>query len=225
MRSGSGSRRSLVLRNAAASLAAPSASLAAPGTRRGVAFSAARGESGNSLVELLIAVALMVTVLGALMGPMVVSARSQIRDANYASAQDSARGGLDSMVAQIRQATAILASGPNFVEINVSLNGTAYLVDYECDLPQAGTEYRECLRVAVPAGSTLPSMSTGSPVVTNLINGTPDSPVFSWGPDPNAPYYMTATVAVPASGGNKLGLTHSIVFSDGALMRNLNIGN
>jgi hypothetical protein len=30
---------------------------------------------------------------------------------------------------------------------------------------------------------------------------------------------------VPASGGNHLGLAHTIVFSDGALMRNLNVGN
>jgi hypothetical protein len=129
------------------------------------------------------------------------------------------------MVAQIRQATAVLASGPNFIEMNVSLGGTSYLVYYECDVAQGNTGYHECLRLQVPAGSALPAVSTGAPVVTNLINGTTASPVFSWGPDPVAPYYMTATISVPASGGNHLGLTHSVVFSDGALMRNLNVGN
>ena len=55
--------------------------------------------------------------------------------------------------------------------------------------------------------------------------GTPVSGVFSFGPDPVAPYYMTATIQVPASGGMNGGLTHSIMFSDGALMRNMNVGN
>jgi Tfp pilus assembly protein PilW len=182
-------------------------------------------ERGNSLIELLIAMSLLVLILGALMGPSIVSSRTQMRDDNYARAQDQARAGLDSMVAQIRQATAIVADGPNFVEMDVSLGGTSYLVDYECDVAQAGTSYRECVRVQAAAGSTLPAISAGSAVVTHLVNGTAASPVFSWGPDSIAPYYMTATVAVPASGGNHLGLAHTIVFSDGALMRNLNVGN
>jgi hypothetical protein len=109
--------------------------------------------------------------------------------------------------------------------MNVSLNGTSLLVQYECDIPQPGTSYRECVRVQAPVGGNLPSLSTGAVVVANLQNGTSTNPVFSWGPDPNAPYYMTATIQVPASGGNNIGLGHSLVFSDGALMRNLNVGN
>jgi hypothetical protein len=174
---------------------------------------------------MLVAISLGVTVMGALMGPMIVSAHSQVRDSSYAQAQDTARSQLDEMVAQIRQATAVIASGPNFVEMNVSLGGTSYLVYYECDVAQTGTPYRECVRLQVPAGSSLPAVSTGAPVITNLLNGTTSSPVFSWGPDPVAPYYMTATISVPASDGSYLGLQHSIVFSDGALMRNLNVGN
>jgi hypothetical protein len=129
------------------------------------------------------------------------------------------------MVAQIRQATAILASGSNFVEMNVSLQGTALLVQYQCDVAQPGTAYRECVRVQAPAGGNLPPLSSGVPVVTNLQNGTSTNPVFSWGPDANSPYYMTATIQIPASAAKNIGLTHSIVFSDGALMRNLNVGN
>jgi hypothetical protein len=36
---------------------------------------------------------------------------------------------------------------------------------------------------------------------------------------------MTATISVPASGGAAGGLTTTVVFSDGALMRNLIVGN
>jgi hypothetical protein len=61
--------------------------------------------------------------------------------------------------------------------------------------------------------------------IANLVNGTVPDPVFSFAPDPISPYYMTATIKVPASGGAANGLTHSIVLSDGALMRNQNVGN
>jgi hypothetical protein len=171
---------------------------------------------------------LLAVVMGALMGPMVMAQRDQTRDANYAYAQQEARTGLDSMVTQIRQAWEILSTSPNSVEMNVNLGGTADHVYYECDIPQPGTVYRECLRVQSAAGAALPPLTSGSIVVRNLTNGTPTDPIFSFAPDPVAPYYMTATVKVPASDGRTEatpGLAHSIVFSSGALMRNLNVGN
>jgi type II secretory pathway pseudopilin PulG len=183
-------------------------------------------QRGYSLIELTLAMVLAIVVMVAIAAPLLAAQRSQVRDANYANAQGQSRSGLESMVAQIRQATLILASGSNFVEMNVSLNGTSLLVQYECDIAQPGsTTLRECVRVQAPVGGSLPSLSTGAVVVANLQNGTSTNPVFSWGPDPNAPYYMTATIEVPASNNNNIGLGHSLVFSDGALMRNLNVGN
>jgi type II secretory pathway pseudopilin PulG len=191
-----------------------------------------RGEDGYSLVELLVAISLLVLVLGLLMSPMIFSAKTQTRDANYAFAQQQAQSGLESMVSQIRQATAILSSGSDSVTMNVTLGGTAYVVEYDCSAVQprpagstlpAGTT--ECLRYSALQGNALPA--TYSVVVTNLLNqtSTPQTPVFSWGPDLNAPYYMTATIDVPSGNGAYGGLNHGIVFSDGALMRNLNVGN
>jgi type II secretory pathway pseudopilin PulG len=186
-------------------------------------------EAGFSLIEVLVACGLMALVLGALMEPLVLSQRIETRDTNYDFAQQSARTGLDSMVAQIRQATAVTPQS-NTVVINVNLpvNGvdTAETVEYECDIQQPGsTTYHECLRVQTAEGGTLPPISTGEPVIQNLLNGTYASPVFTWGPDPNAPYYMTATIQVPSSNGSNIGFTHAITLSDGALMRNLNVGN
>ena len=77
--------------------------------------------------------------------------------------------------------------------MDVNLLGSPLQVYYECDIPQPGTSYRECVRVQSAVGATLPSLASGAVVVTNLLNGTPASPVFSFAPDP---------------------------FSDGALMRN-----
>jgi type II secretory pathway pseudopilin PulG len=192
------------------------------GSLRGVD---ARREAGFTLIEVLVVCLLTAVVIGAVMTPVVVSANNQKRDANYSYSQEAARAGLDSMVSQIRQATSILASTPNSIEMNVSLQGTAFQVLYECDIPQTGTSYRECVRVQSLQGATLPPLTAGRVVLRNLSNGTTASPVFTLYPNSISPYYMTATISVPASGGAAGGLTTTVVFSDGALMRNLNVGN
>jgi hypothetical protein len=130
------------------------------------------------------------------------------------------------MVSQIRQAWVILSADPNAVEMNVNLNGVATHVLYQCDIPQPGsTLYQECVRVQSAAGTSLPSLASGTIVLRNLTNGTSSDPVFAFTPDPISPYYMSATIKVPASNGLNAGQNHSIVFSVGTLMRNQNIGN
>jgi prepilin-type N-terminal cleavage/methylation domain-containing protein len=191
-----------------------------------LALPPAKSENGFTLVEVLIVSVLLVVVIGALMVPLVAAQRQQFKNANYAYSQQEARTGLDSMVSQIRQAWSIASADPNAIDMNVNLNGVAKRVYYECDIPQPGSSvYRECLRVEAPAGSALPALSTGTPVIQNILNGTTTDPVFSFGPDPIAPYYMTARVRIPASGGTNNGLNHSVVLSSGALMRNENVGN
>jgi type II secretory pathway pseudopilin PulG len=184
----------------------------------------ARREAGFTLIEVLVVCLLTAVVIGAVMTPVVVSANNQKRDANYSYAQEAARAGLDSMVSQIRQATSILASTPNSIEMNVNLQGTALQVLYECDVPQTGTSYTECVRVQSAQGTTPPPLTSGKVVLSNL-SGTTASPVFTLYPNSISPYYMTATISVPASGGAAGGLTTTVVFSDGALMRNLIVGN
>jgi prepilin-type N-terminal cleavage/methylation domain-containing protein len=189
-----------------------------------------RGERGYTLTEMLIAMLILTVVVGGIMSALVFTQKTENRDANYTFAQNDARSQLDLMVSQIRQAWNIISSGPNFVDMDVNLNGTSYQVYYECDIAQPGTSYKECIRVQTTVGATISSL-TGAPVaITNLTNGTVGNPVFSWGPSPIAPYYMTATINVPANdglsgGSGGTGISHSIVFSDGALMRNLNVQN
>lgn len=182
-------------------------------------------EAGFTLLEVIVGIGLTVLLLGALISPVVLAARHQVSDSNYTFAQQNARTGLNEIVRQVRQSSQILSTGPNSVEMNVTQNGVSDEVYYECDIPQPGTQYRECVRVTAAVGGALPPLSSGTVVVTNLLNGTTSNPVFSFAPTPVAPYYMTATVQVPASAGRAYGLSHSMSFSDGALMRNLNIGN
>ncbi len=187
-----------------------------------------RDDRGVTLIELLVAIVASVVILGAVGTTLVFAERLQVRSANEAFAQDTARTGLDEMVSQIRQAWNIVSASPNAVVMDVNLSGSPYQVLYECDVPDAGTPYNECVRVQSAVGSA-PSLQGAVPVITNLQNGSTGNPVFSWGPSPIAPYYMTATIDVPASDGETtnqgLGSTHTIVFSDGALMRNENVEN
>jgi type II secretory pathway pseudopilin PulG len=182
-------------------------------------------EHGYTVFEVLVVVAVLSAAMSAVMLPMMVSQRTEARNINYDYAQQAERTGLDSMVIQIRQAYNILATSGNSIDFDIYLNGVAYRVYYECDVPQPNSSYRECMRLQVPAGSSLPALSTGKVVIQNVINGTSADPVFTFAPDPEAPYYMTATIRVPASGGTKSGFNHTISFSDGALMRNENVGN
>jgi hypothetical protein len=134
------------------------------------------------------------------------------------------------MVAQIRQATAILSQpSQNAVIFNITLAGQALTVLYECDINQPhspqNTQLHECVRAQTAQGGT-PNPAAGTVVAHNLLNATSANPVFSFGPDPNAPYYMTATLEVPSYGNDPAyGFTHPIVLSDGTLMRNLNVAN
>jgi len=113
--------------------------------------------------------------------------------------------------------------------MNVTLGGSALHVVYECDIPQPGTAYKECVRAQAAQGANV-NLATGQVVARNLLNGTSADPVFTLGPSADAPYYMTATLKIPASGGTSAqssgspGLQHQLVFTDGALMRILNVG-
>jgi type II secretory pathway pseudopilin PulG len=190
---------------------------------------ALRERRGMTLIETLVAMAMSVLVLGGILSMLVLAQQAETRDARYAYAQDRARVQLDDMVSEIRQAWDIISAGPNYVDMDVDLGGSPYQVYYECDIPQSGTPYNECIRLQLAVGAALPSLSGAPVAISDLENGTSTNPVFSWGPSPIAPYYMTATIDVPADAGTTtadgLGLDHTIVISDGALMRNENVQN
>jgi hypothetical protein len=174
---------------------------------------------------MLLVLSVLVGVFAALVWPLETSQRVQLRDTEYAFAQQNARTGLDSMARQIRQSYAVLSTTPNAIEIRVDLGGVDEHVLYECDVVQTGTSYRECVRVQAAAGSALPALSTGTVVIPNLLNGTLADPVFTYSPNNVYPSYVTATVKVPASGGTNSPYTHSIVLSLGVLLRGVLAGD
>ncbi len=185
-----------------------------------------RSQRGDTLIELLVWMLVTAVILGSLAVVLDSSGRLSAQNLNYDYAQGDARDALDQMVAQIRQAWNIVSAGPNSVDMDVNLGGQPYQVYYECDIPVSST-FNKCVRLQTAVGATLPSLSTAATVVPEITDGTVANPVFSWAPSQIAPYYMTATIDVPASDGAapSLSLPRTIVFSDGALMRNENVEN
>ncbi len=193
-----------------------------------------REQRGQSLVELLIASALSVVVLGAIGTLLVASQRQQQKNANYDNAQGNAQAELDKMVGQIRDAQDIISWSANSVDMDVDVGSTEYQVYWECDV-SAGNGWDKCVRLQTTVNGPLPALSTATTIIPYLTNGTS---VFTWTTEttapgsttsPNlAPDYVTATIDVPASNGvtsGHLSINRTIAFSEGALIRNLDVEN
>lgn len=191
---------------------------------RGRARSAAGGCGGWTLIELLVVMSMFIVVLGATLNILLDSTRVQTRDSAWAYSIQDARTGLAEMTHEIRQASIVNSDGPNLLDFNLTLAGTAEHVVYECDVVQTGTSYRECVRFEAAPGAALPS--SGTVAAQYLVNGTLADPVFSYTPDadPINPTFVDVTLKVPASGGTLTGgagLNHTVVLSDGAYMRDV----
>lgn len=182
--------------------------------------------SGFTLIEMLVAAAMLPIVLLAVFLPLDTAGRTQRRDYEWAFAVQEGRTGLAALVHELRQATSVIAMTPNSVEFQVTLNGTDQHVLWQCDVPQPSTTYRECIRVQSAAGVALPALTAGRVTVQRLLNGTVADPVFpSYLPDPIAPTFATVQFKLPASGSLTYdALHHTIVLRDGAYMRNLDLG-
>jgi prepilin-type N-terminal cleavage/methylation domain-containing protein len=184
-------------------------------------------EAGFTLVEMLIAAALSLVVFAAVLAALETSQRVQIRDTEWALNVQEGRTGLSRMLGEIRQAYSLKGTTANSIDFYATLGGVKKEVYYECDVAESSTGYHECVRVATEAGSALPALGTGVPVVRSLLN---PSSVFSYSDTavPTASDVVTALIELPASGTLKLAgasvYKHHIVLKNDAYIRNLNLG-
>ncbi len=187
----------------------------------------ARSEAGFTLIETLVAAALSIVVLGAVVSALETSQRMQARDAEWALTVQEGRVGLSKMLGEIRQAYSLKATTANSIDFYATLGGVKQEVYYECDIVQSGSSYHECVRLAVEAGKSLPALSTGTPVLRNVLN---PASVFSYSDAlvPSASDIVTAKIELPAAGTLKLAgaaaYSHHIVLTNDAYIRNLNLG-
>lgn len=184
------------------------------------------GQTGFALIELLVVSLIMIVVLGATMTLLEAGTRAEARNQEFATTIADAQAGLARMVREIRQASSVTATTPNSIDFVVTLAGTPQRIFYGCDVPHAGTPYNECVRLSAAAGTALPALSTGVPLIPRIANGTAADPVFAFSPDAIAPTYVDAKLELPAAGGLTAGrgLSHNIVLDAGAYLRNLDVG-
>ncbi|HWX74040.1 MAG TPA: prepilin-type N-terminal cleavage/methylation domain-containing protein [Solirubrobacteraceae bacterium] len=181
-----------------------------------------RAESGYTLIELLVACVIGVTVLSATFAVLLSSQQVQARDSEWALVLQEDRAGLARMMHDMRQATKVESAEAKTgsFAFSATIGGKSYKVKYECGVSQPGTTYYECQRLAAEEGKALPA--AGPAVVTDVVNS---SEVFTYSPSAAEAKLVTAKIELPASGTLKqagsTGLTHKVVLEDGAFMRNL----
>lgn len=191
-----------------------------------------RADAGFTLIEVLVAAALSLIVFSATLAALGVSQNMQSRDSEWALVIQEGRAGLARMVREIRQAYSIRSATESSLDFYATIGGKDLEIYYGCDVTQPGTGYYECVRLQTEAGSPLPALSTGAPIIRDVLNGTAadeKDPIFrEYSPNAIAPDLVTVKLALPASGtlnlGSAKGYSHQIVLTDNAYIRNMNLG-
>jgi hypothetical protein len=181
---------------------------------------------------MLVAASLSTIVVGATMSALETSQRTQSRDTEWGLVIQEGRTGLARMIREIRQAYSIRSATENSLDFYASFGGVNYEIYYQCNVAQTGTEYDRCVRLQAEVGRSLPALSTGQTIVKYVVNGTaadPKDPIFKeYSPNAIVPDLVTVKLVLPASGTLKLAgaktLTHQIVLTDNAYIRDMNLG-
>jgi type II secretory pathway pseudopilin PulG len=194
-----------------------------------------------TLIELLVVMVMLLIVVAATLTVLQRTSRQESASQQYSAEIQDARAGLERMMRDIRGTTRVTSADSSYVRF-VLQGTTNYVVQYECDIQQPGTQYTECTRVQAvlganvdPATVSLPAGSTGIPIVLRVTNG---SSVFAYQSSSGGtvitgaaaaenPTWVEATIKVPASGGLPSSLAtikHLTVLNSGAYLRNADLG-
>jgi Tfp pilus assembly protein PilW len=187
-------------------------------------------ECGFTLIELLLASVAAIVVLTATLALLQATQQVQARDTEWALTLREGRAGVARMVREIRQAYSIKAATASSIDFFATIGSAELEISYQCNVAQPGTSLYECVRLAATPPAPLPALSTGAPIVRDVLNETaadsPD-PVFSYSPNASTPTFATVKVALPSAGTLKQagsrGYTHRVVLSSGAFIRNVAI--
>jgi prepilin-type N-terminal cleavage/methylation domain-containing protein len=197
------------------------------------------GESGFTLIEVLIVALLLAVVLIPVMGSLDFAQTQTPKVIEYSQAISNATTALQRMMQEIRQAYRINATDGDpssgvgtWIEFNAVINDQDLEIKYECDVAyptntgnKYASQYHRCMRVSAPTGSGLPAISRGSVAVDRVLN--PDVFTFigpSGTPNPVYPTYVMADVQVPSRGPLNLGLAHKITLDNATAIPNLENG-
>ena len=174
-------------------------------------------ESGFTLVELIVATALLSVVLAAILSLSITAERLAPREEERAAVIQETQVGLHRMTRELRQAKTIGALTDSTVTATLV---TGLTVSYDCSaVSRLDPAQKACLRSASPDGGELEADQI---VIERLVN-TPETPVFDW--DDSVPVqevrYVSVRVAVPARGDLKAGHEGNLTLQGGFYLRNM----
>jgi len=174
-------------------------------------------EAGLTLVELLVASAMGVVLLGAV-GSMVLSTtRSQPEISERAQNVSTARWVLERLTREIRNGVAVDEATASTVSLRTYLRrascggGTASSASpaIECQVTYA------CTTTACTRREAAPGAPAEEGAETTIFSGIDDSNVFSYAPSAEEPTYVEITLHIPNPSGPA-----DLTVSDGASLRN-----
>ncbi len=181
------------------------------------------GESGLTLIELLVASAMGVVLLGAV-GSMVLGAmRAQPEISKRSQNITTARWVLERMTREIRNGVSVTTARPN------EMSYTTYLRHASCGSGETLASNQPAILCQVTYGCSptactrieaAPGVETGT--ATTIFEGIDDSHVFSYEPEgeESDPTFVEVTLHLPNPSGPA-----DLTISDGASLRNAILGN
>lgn len=180
--------------------------------------SAVDGESGITMIELVVAMAMMVILTGAAASMLISAFKAAPSITGRAEQVGDARVALERMVRDIRQATGLAAAPGSGSEVKLSTyvhalacnaSPTASAAARLCRVTYTCAKSGTCTRRAANVNGT--SAGTSVTVVTGVANYTS---VFTLSPSTSTPAYITVKLRLPTPDGD--GFT---TLEDGAALR------
>jgi prepilin-type N-terminal cleavage/methylation domain-containing protein len=133
------------------------------------------GQAGFTLMEVMIAMALMMVILLATFYSLDSTSRSQERFQSYGEEITTAQAAMSQLVHDLREATEVLFVTPDKIEFQVPLKNTVtgvtttYTVLYDCTAPDSlGSGYTRCARTQSSSGTPPAAGSTFPPPPTDI---------------------------------------------------------
>lgn len=179
-----------------------------------------RGESGYTLIELLVAATMGVVVMGAVASLVISAVRDQPRISKQAQNITTARWVLARLTHEIRngisvkEATASKVSFEGYVR-HSTCGGTATLASATPAIKCRITY--ECTTTACSRKESAPATTAGTPIP--VFSGINSSQVFTYAPSAVEPTYVKVTLRLPNPSG-----TGALTVSSGASLRNATLG-
>lgn len=115
-------------------------------------------EAGLALIELLLAAAITIVIAVAAGGLLVVGSNSQARNQAEAGTIASTQAAVATLLHDLRGAKAVTQVGPATINFLLSVGGTDYNVQYNCNAQDTlGAPYTRCARTQAVAPAPAPA--------------------------------------------------------------------